>query len=221
MSENREPGKTILRYNANERTNHWIVAILFFMAGLSGLALFHPAMFWLTNLFGGGPWTRILHPFMGVAMFVFFMGLVIRFWRANLFIANDRLWLKRIDRVMKNEEEGVPPIGKYNPGQKLLFWTLLLCMLGLLVSGLVIWRAYFSEYFDITVIRLGALIHALAGFVLITSIIVHIYAGIWIKGSVGAMLHGWVSRRWAKKHHELWYRQVADKEQGARVTKKG
>ncbi|MFJ3483329.1 formate dehydrogenase subunit gamma [Pseudomonas sp. NPDC090202] len=227
MSDNREPGKTIQRYNPNERTNHWLVAILFFMAGLSGLALFHPAMFWLTNLFGGGPWTRILHPFMGVAMFVFFMGLVIRFWRANLFIANDRLWLKRIDRVMVNSEEGVPPIGKYNPGQKLLFWTLLLCMLGLLVSGVVIWRAYFSQYFDITVIRFGALIHALAGFVLITSIIVHIYAGIWIKGSVGAMLHGWVSRTWAKKHHELWYRQITEKESPPtaggqpRVTKKG
>jgi formate dehydrogenase subunit gamma len=226
MSEHREPGKTILRYNANERTNHWLVAILFFMAGLSGLALFHPAMFWLTNLFGGGPWTRILHPFMGVAMFVFFCGLVIRFWRANLFIPNDRLWLKRIDRVMVNSEEGVPPIGKYNPGQKLLFWTLLLCMLALLLSGVVIWRAYFSEYFGITSIRLGALVHALAGFVLITSIIVHIYAGIWIKGSVGAMLHGWVSRRWAKKHHALWYRKIVDEEgppvqAQPRVTKKG
>ncbi|RAU41476.1 MULTISPECIES: formate dehydrogenase subunit gamma [unclassified Pseudomonas] len=222
MSDHREPGKTILRYNANERTNHWIVAILFFMAALSGLALFHPALFWLTHLFGGGPWTRILHPFMGVAMFLFFMGLVVRFWRANLFIANDRLWLKRIDRVMKNQEAGVPPIGKYNPGQKLLFWTLLLCMLGLLVSGVIIWRAYFSAYFDIGVIRLGALVHALAGFVLVTSIIVHIYAGIWIKGSVGAMLHGWVSRRWARKHHALWYRQVAEKESSSdRVGKKG
>ncbi|MEM8142040.1 formate dehydrogenase cytochrome b556 subunit, partial [Morganella morganii] len=59
------------------------VAILFFMAGLSGLALFHPALFWLTNLFGGGPWTRILHPFLGLAMFVFFLGLVVRFAHHN------------------------------------------------------------------------------------------------------------------------------------------
>lgn len=215
--------KPIQRYNANERTNHWIVAILFFMAGLSGLALFHPAMFWLTNLFGGGPWTRILHPFMGVAMFLFFMGLVIRFWRANLFIANDRLWLKRIDRVMRNQEEGVPPIGKYNPGQKLLFWTLLLCMTVLLFSGVVIWRAYFSEYFGITVIRLSALAHAFAGAVLILSIIVHIYAGIWIKGSVSAMLHGYVSRLWAKKHHALWYRKIVEDEAAgaARPGKEG
>jgi formate dehydrogenase subunit gamma len=80
---------------------------------------------------------------MGVLMFVLFLGLVFRFWRANFFIANDG-WLRRIDRVMVNEEEGVPPVGKYNAGQKLLFWTLLLCMLGLLFTGLVIWRAYFS-----------------------------------------------------------------------------
>jgi formate dehydrogenase subunit gamma len=52
----------IVRYTANERTNHWIVAIAFVLAALSGLALFHPALYWLSALFGGGPWTRILHP---------------------------------------------------------------------------------------------------------------------------------------------------------------
>ena len=213
---------TILRYTAGQRTNHWLVAILFMMAALSGLALFHPALFWLSQLFGGGPWTRILHPFMGVLMFVFFLGLVISFWRANRFIANDRLWLKRVGKVMRNEEEGVPPVGKYNPGQKLLFWTLLVCMLVLLLSGLVIWRGYFSQYYGITTIRLASLLHALAAFVLVLSIIVHIYAGIWIKGSVSAMLHGWVSRAWARKHHELWYREVTrDETPASRATKKG
>ena len=76
--------KTILRYTSNQRTNHWLVAILFLMAGLSGLALFHPALFWLSNLFGGGPWTRILHPFMGVLMFVLFLGLVLQFLARQL-----------------------------------------------------------------------------------------------------------------------------------------
>ncbi|CAD5201779.1 formate dehydrogenase subunit gamma [Pseudomonas sp. FEN] len=214
--------KPILRYTASQRSNHWLVAILFVMAGLSGLALFHPALFWLSALFGGGPWTRILHPFMGLLMFVLFLGLVIRFWRANLFIANDRPWLRRVGRVMRNEEEGVPPIGKYNPGQKLLFWTLLACMLVLLFSGVVIWRAYFSQYFGIASIRLAVLLHALAALVLVLSIIVHVYAGIWIKGSVGAMLHGWVSHAWARKHHELWYREVTRGETStAEPAKKG
>ncbi|SEN24190.1 formate dehydrogenase subunit gamma [Pseudomonas sp. ok272] len=214
--------KPIQRYTANQRSNHWLVAILFFMAALSGLALFHPALFWLSNLFGGGPWTRILHPFMGVVMFVLFMGLVISFWRANVFIRNDGVWLRQIGQVIQNKEEGVPPIGKYNPGQKLLFWTLLACMLALLVTGLVIWRAYFSAWFGITVIRWSMLLHALAGFVLVLSIIIHIYAGIWIKGSVGAMVHGWVSRAWARKHHGLWYRDVTDdKSAEPPINKKG
>ncbi|MBD9501324.1 formate dehydrogenase subunit gamma [Pseudomonas sp. PDM17] len=205
--------KDIQRYNANERSNHWMVAILFFLAGLSGLALFHPAMFWLTNLFGGGPWTRILHPFLGVAMFLFFLGLVIRFAHHNLVEKRDVQWLKQWKDVVTNREENLPEVGRYNAGQKLLFWTLLLCMLVLLVTGFVMWRAYFSHFFGINLIRIASLLHALAAFVLICSILVHIYAGIWVKGSMGAMLYGWVSRGWARKHHAAWLKDV-DKGKG-------
>ncbi|WP_207882493.1 formate dehydrogenase subunit gamma [Pseudomonas sp. 30_B] len=200
--------KDIQRYNANERSNHWMVAILFFLAGLSGLALFHPAMFWLTNLFGGGPWTRILHPFLGVAMFLFFLGLVVRFAHHNLMEKRDVQWLKQWRDVVANREENLPEVGRYNAGQKLLFWTLLLCMLVLLLTGFVMWRAYFSQWFGIDIIRLASLLHAFAAFVLICSILVHIYAGIWVKGSMGAMLYGWVSRGWARKHHAAWLKDV-------------
>ena len=58
------------RYDNNTRMNHWAIALLFFGAGLSGLACFHPSLFFLSNLFGGGVWTRILHPYMGVLMFL-------------------------------------------------------------------------------------------------------------------------------------------------------
>lgn len=205
--------KDIQRYNANERSNHWMVAILFFLAGLSGLALFHPSMFWLTNLFGGGPWTRILHPFLGLAMFLFFLGLVVRFAHHNLIEKRDMQWLKQWRDVVANREEDLPEVGRYNAGQKLLFWTLLLCMLVLLVTGVVMWRAYFSHWFGIDIIRLASLLHAFAAFVLIFSILVHIYAGIWVKGSMGAMLYGWVSRSWARKHHGGWLKDV-DKGKG-------
>ena len=200
--------KHIQRYTANERSNHWLVAIFFILAGLSGLALFHPALFWLSSLFGGGPWTRILHPFLGLAMFVFFLGLVLRFAHHNLLDRSDVQWLKQWRDVVGNHEENLPAVGRYNAGQKLLFWVLLLCMLALLVTGLVIWRQYFSAWFGIEVIRLSALLHAFAAFVLISSIIVHIYAGIWVKGSMGAMLYGWVSRAWARKHHAGWLKSV-------------
>lgn len=198
----------IQRYTPSERTNHWAVAILFFLAGLSGLALFHPALFWLSGLFGGGVWTRILHPFLGVAMFVLFLVMAIRFAGHNRLNANDRQWLGKLGDVLNNREERLPEVGRYNAGQKLLFWVLVLSMLVLLASGIVIWRQYFGHLFGVELIRLAAVAHALAAFVLITSIIVHIYAAIWIKGSVGAMLTGKVSRAWARKHHAGWLKEV-------------
>ena len=198
----------IERYTPSERSNHWAVAILFFLAGLSGLALFHPALFWLSGLFGGGVWTRILHPFLGLAMFLLFLVLAIRFARYNRLNANDRQWLGQMGDVINNREDRLAEVGRYNAGQKLLFWVLVLCMLVLLVSGIVIWRQYFGDAFGIGLIRLAAVAHALAAFVLIVGIIVHIYAAIWIKGSVDAMLTGKVSRAWARRHHPGWFKEV-------------
>ncbi len=211
-----QDGKPVVqRYAANDRSNHWFVAICFVLLALSGLALFHPAMFWLTNLFGGGPWTRVLHPFLGVAMFLGFAGLVLRFWHHNLITRNDIEWLKRIQDVVVNREDRLPPVGRYNAGQKLLFFTLCICMLGLLATGIVIWRAYFAQYFPIGVIRAAALLHAVFGFVIICAIIVHIYAAIWVKGTMGAMLRGTVSYGWVKHNHPAWYREVVAAEEGA------
>ncbi|PLZ02637.1 formate dehydrogenase subunit gamma [Burkholderia sp. WAC0059] len=199
--------KLIVRYSPNERTNHWITAITFVLLALSGLAMFHPAMFWLSNLFGGGQWMRILHPFVGLVMFVSFLVMTIRYWHHNVLDANDRKWLAQIDDVLANREDNLPEVGRYNAGQKLLFFTLVACLLLLLVSGIVIWRAYFSLYFPIFVIRAAALVHAAAAFVLITSIIVHIYAALWVKGSIGAMVRGTVTLGWARKHHRRWFRE--------------
>jgi formate dehydrogenase subunit gamma len=203
--------KLIQRYSAGERTNHWITAICFVLLALSGLALFHPAFFWLASLFGGGPWTRILHPFVGVAMFVSFLFLACRMAKNNRMTAADKEWLCKIKDVLANREENLPEVGKYNGGQKMLFYVLILCMVGLLLSGIVIWRAYFSLYFPIGVIRAAAVLHALCAFVMICSIIVHIYAAIWIKGSVRAMVRGTVTPGWAWKHHRAWFREVSRK----------
>jgi formate dehydrogenase subunit gamma len=198
----------IIRYSAGTRINHWIVAISFVLLALSGLALFHPALFWLTSLFGGGPWTRILHPFIGCVMVAAFYLLAAHFWRDNLMQQRDWIWLRKIDDVIGNREENLPDVGRYNAGQKLLFFTLVVCLIGLLLSGIAIWRVYFSEFFSIGVIRAAALLHAFFAFVLIFAIIVHIYAGIWVKGSVRAMTRGWVSPGWAWKHHRAWFREV-------------
>jgi len=199
------------RYTAGERILHWVTAITFFLLAASGLAFFHPSMFWLTALLGGGTWARILHPFIGVVMFVAFILMAVKFWHHNVLSGNDRKWLGQIGDVMANRDDRVPPIGRYNPGQKILFWLLLASMVVLLVSGIALWRPYFAPSFSIGTIRFGALMHALSGLLLILLIVVHVYSSFWVKGSTEGMLSGKVSRAWAKAHHPKWYEEVARK----------
>jgi formate dehydrogenase subunit gamma len=214
MSDATSPGtidpqhRVIVRYTAGQRTNHWIVAIAFVLAALSGLALFHPGLFWLSSLFGGGPWTRILHPFLGLLMFVAFAVYGAGMAGENRMEPRDWAWLRQFRDVISNREERLPEVGRYNAGQKLVFYVAVLCLIGLLLSGIVIWRAYFAQYFPIGVIRFAAVLHALCAFVLICTIIVHIYAAIWIKGSIRAMTRGTVTPGWAWKHHRAWFREI-------------
>ncbi|AZY53872.1 formate dehydrogenase subunit gamma [Bordetella avium] len=207
MADPHHPRK-IQRYTAGERSNHWVIVITFILLALSGLALFHPAFSWLYALLGGGPWTRILHPFIGVVMFVSFFVFAAQMWRHNIMTKTDIQWLRQINDVVNNREENLPEVGKYNAGQKLLFYVLILCMLGLVLTGIVMWRAYFAIYFPIWAVRAASLLHAVLAFVLICAIIVHIYAAIWVKGSIQAMVRGTVTWGWAWKHHRAWFRSV-------------
>src|SRR5262249_3805963 len=138
--------------------------------------LFHPALFWFGALFGGGPWTRILHPFIGSFMVVAFLVYATGLARENRMQPRDWAWLRAYRDVISKREERLPEVGRYNAGQKLVFYAIVLCLAGLLLSGLAIWRAYFSQYFPIGLIRLATLVHALCAVVLICTLIVHVYA---------------------------------------------
>lgn len=201
----------IQRYSARERSNHWLVAITFVLAALSGLALFHPAFFFLAHLFGGGTWARILHPFIGTLMFLFFIAMAARFWRLNRMTPADRRWMRRIGDVLCNRDEDLPESGKYNAGQKYLFWVMVVSIPVLLVSGIVIWQPWFAPYFPIWLLRVAVVVHALAAWVIILGIVVHVYAAIWVKGTLRAMTRGTVSEAWAKHHHRAWYREMTGK----------
>ncbi len=201
--------KLVQRYGAAERFNHWLVAITFILLALSGLALFHPAFFFLGNLFGSPTWDRILHPFIGIVMFLSFLGLAAKFWRDNHITAADREWGKHFSEIVANRERNLPEIGKYNLGQKYVFWTLVYMIPILLVTGLIVWQPYFAPLFTIGLVRFAVVIHAVAAFIAIVTIIVHIYAAIWTKGSVRAMTRGTVTVAWAKHHHPAWYKDVS------------
>jgi formate dehydrogenase subunit gamma len=110
--------RILQRYGDRDRMNHWFIALMFVLAGLSGLAFFHPALFFLSNLFGGGAWARILHPFLGVLMFVAFMGLFVRLWQDNVFIPADKEWRAHMGDMLRGDKTKMPPVGKYNAGQK-------------------------------------------------------------------------------------------------------
>lgn len=198
----------VKRYTSRERANHWLIAICFILLAISGLALFHPAFFFLSHLLGGGTWSRILHPFIGVLLAVAFFFFAIGMWGQNKITAADREWQKRLGDILCNKTQGLPEIGKYNIGQKYLFWTLVLSIALLLVSGIAIWQPWFAPAFPIGIVRAAALLHAVAGFVAILAIIIHIYSAIWVKGSIRAMTRGTVTAAWARHHHPAWYNDV-------------
>ena len=86
----------------------------------------------------------------------------------------DKEWLAKAKNMVDGNDHDMPEQGKYNGGQKVMFWALAACMLLMTLSGLAIWRAWFG--FDITLVRLGAVVHAAAAAVMIGLIMVHVYA---------------------------------------------
>ncbi|MGB3866619.1 MAG: formate dehydrogenase subunit gamma [Xanthobacteraceae bacterium] len=204
------PGKPVIvdRYTVGARINHWVTAISLVLLALSGLALFTPGLYFLTGLFGGGQWTRIIHPWIGVVLFVSFLGLFFRFFRLNLWKKTDSVWMSRLRDVLAGDENKLPEVGKYNAGQKTVFWSMSLLIAILIVTGVVSWDEYFGSYFTIEHRRMAVLVHAAAAVVAICVWIVHVYAGIWVRGTIGAMTRGKVTGGWAWRHHRRWLKDL-------------
>lgn len=202
----------ITRYRDRTRMNHWAVALLFICAGLTGLALFHPSMYFFSAFFGGGQWTRILHPFFGLFMVLGFVFLFFAVVRDNFWTRSDTEWVKKAPRmVTTGDEHDMPPVHKYNAGQKGVFWVFAISLVLLLITGFMFWQPWFADFFPIPLRRFAMLVHAAAALALVMSVIVHVYAAIWVKGSFRAMTRGTVHEDWAKSHHPLWYKEVTQK----------
>jgi formate dehydrogenase subunit gamma len=127
----------------------------------------------------------------------------------NVMTKTDKEWLSRVGEMVDGDDHNMPEQGKYNGGQKAMFWASVVCMVLLLVSGVLIWRAQFSP--PIGLVRFGAVVHAVAAVAMIALIVIHAYAAIWVKGTIRAMWYGTVTRAWAKQHHRAWYREVTGK----------
>ena len=106
-----------------------------------------------------------------------------------------------------NDAEGLPEAGRFNGGQKALFWTQIVAAALLLASGIVLW---FPGSFGRGWTYAALLVHPVAAVVSIGGIIVHFYmATLAVPGSLAAMLRGRVSADWADAHHPKWYREIS------------
>ncbi|MBS1001893.1 formate dehydrogenase subunit gamma [Acetobacter persici] len=197
----------ILRTKFIDRMCHWTMVACFFLVAMSGLSWFFPSLSWMNGVLGTPQLARMLHPFLGTVVFVLLICMFFRFVHHNMPVRTDVTWFRNIVDVLMNRHTKPLKIGKYNAGQKILFWCIMLLISALFATGIVAWRPYFAGYFPIPAIRLALLAHSLAGLGLILLVIGHIYMGIWVRGSVTGMLTGYVSRAWAKQHHDRWYEE--------------
>ena len=200
------------RYSQGERLTHWAVAVAYVVLFLSGLAMFHPFFYWTSALFGGGPFMRIIHPFLGAAFGILFYVYALRLVRDNLLVPSDRKWLAGMFRYMNRKGDDVPVEGKYNAGQKLMYWSMIVVIALLFLSGILMWRPYFAPGVAVGIRRFANVVHATMAFVMFVGIGVHVYAGYWTKGSMRAMTRGTVTRAWARAHHPGWYAKLVGKD---------
>jgi formate dehydrogenase subunit gamma len=202
-------GDRILRYTLSERVQHWIGAFTYLYCLVTGLAFWSPYMFWLALVVGGGPTARFWHPWFGLA-FALSVGWMYKMWRGDLATTDaDRRWWKAINYYIENDDEKLPPVGRFNFGQKLFFWLMFFGVILLLISGLGLWFVESIPWSLRWLRYLAVTVHVVAAFTTIGAFIIHIYMSVFMEPeSFQAMIHGRVPGAWARTYHRLWYEQV-------------
>ena len=205
------PHGRILRYQFHERLTHWIAAFSYIYCALTGLAFYSPWLFWLAIALGGPQISRIMHPWSGLvfAGAVFYMFVM---WAGQMHMTDtDRAWWKSIGHYIRNEDDQMPPAGRYNAGQKLLFWGFFICGLLMLLSGVLMW---FPEYVPLSLrflLKLAILVHASSALLTIGLFMIHVYMSVFAeRGAFGSVIRGDVSLDFAKRYHPGWYKEVVE-----------
>ena len=199
----------VRRYIAFTRWNHWFTALCFIVLMLSGFAFFHPSLYGLTALFGGGQMTRWLHPFVGIALTVSFLGMFVQLVHLNIIRREDLVWTANIKDVITGHEERLPELGKYNFGQKTVFWGMFWLILALLITGVMMWYQYFPHLVSIETRRIAIFAHSVSAVLIVLVFILHIFAALWTRGTLRAMTRGTVTGGWSWRHHRKWLRELA------------
>ena len=219
-------GRTIERFKFLERAMHWLLAVSFIVLALSGLNLLYGKSL-LLPLLGGSAFASLtivgkwLHNFMGFSFMIALVWTLFTWIRHNLPSRSDITWLAQGGGFIGNKH---PPAKKFNAGQKIIFWSVILGGFFLSLSGIALlmpfeWHLFaktngllnmvgFSlptQLTDMQETQLAQQWHAIMALIMIIIIIAHIYIGtIGMEGSFDAMGSGEVDENWAKEHHSLW-----------------
>ncbi|MEI6860296.1 MAG: formate dehydrogenase subunit gamma [Shewanella sp.] len=191
----------ILRHKLFDRICHWFIVAMGLVTFLTGFAFFFPSFQWLGSIAGTPQMARFVHPIAGLMMCLPLILILVRYYHHNKWEKNDLKWMLAIKDVMLENEDKIPAIGHYNPGQKVLFRTFVVTSIVLMITGIMMWQPYFAPYFTSSSIEWAILLHAVCAVIMFIFVIVHFWMATWVEGSVAGMLYGTVSRAWCKKHH--------------------
>jgi len=227
-------GDTILRFGTIDRFAHWLMAGSFVILGITGLNMLY-GRYVLLPVIGKDAFAALTaagkyaHNFLA---FAFMVGLALSFilWvRHNIPNKVDLQWIKMGGGIVK---KGVhPPAKKFNAGQKIIFWAVMIGGLSVSMSGIALMFPFqttmFADTFallnglgfnlptDFTALQeqqLNQLWHGFVSLALIVMIMAHIYIGsVGMEGALDAMNSGRVDRNWAKEHHSLWVEEEDQK----------
>lgn len=205
MIEAGRSGASILRFSTFERFIHWMTAGCFIILALSGLNVTF-GKFVLAPIFGEGAfaamsqWAKYAHNYLA---WPFMIGLVFMFvtWVIhNIPDSTDIVWFKKGGGLIGGEH---PPAKKFNAGQKLIFWSVIVGGGMLSVSG--VYMLFPAWAGGVLAMQFWNIVHGVVAVLLIAAMIAHIYIGsIGMEGAADAMTSGEVDLNWAKEHHSLW-----------------
>jgi formate dehydrogenase subunit gamma len=230
-------GRTMVRFNGIERMSHWLLAVSFIILALTGLNMLYgrytllpllgPEVF--AFITGIGKW---LHNYVA---FGFIAGLVLVFllWvKHNIPDMHDLRWINRGGGLFSAHSH--PPARKFNAGQKLVFWVVILAGASISISGISLLFPFQTHFFgdtfdalrwvgftwlpgDLTLVQemqYSQIWHSMIAFGFIAVVIAHIYIGtLGMEGAFDAMGSGEVDENWAKEHHSLWVEEMRRKGQ--------
>jgi formate dehydrogenase subunit gamma len=213
--ESGRAGTTVPRFNGLERAGHWLTSVSFILLALTGLVVTFGRTL-LIPVIGHEAFTALsqasvqAHNYLGLP---FFLGVLLigALWlRDNLPEKADLEWLRQGGGILSGGKVH-PEAGRFNAGQKGIYWVVVLGGLAMAASGLVLLLPF--SFTGIGGMQVAHVVHALVAALMIAVILAHIYIGtVGMEGAFDAMGSGRVDENWAREHHSRWYNRLKGRE---------